>query len=82
MTELKKPLKSAIMSELVQEWYAEFVKVEQQELFDILLAANYLDVKPLLDLASATVASMIKDKTIEEIRETFKKPEGAAAESS
>lgn len=35
------------------------------------MAANYLDIKPLLDLTCATVASMIKGKTPEEIRKTF-----------
>ncbi|RHY26913.1 hypothetical protein DYB32_007166 [Aphanomyces invadans] len=34
-------------------------------------AANYMDIKSLLDLACAKVASMIKGKTPQEIRETF-----------
>lgn len=37
----------------------------------LILAANYMDIKPLLDLTCATVASMIKGKTPEEIRKTF-----------
>jgi S-phase kinase-associated protein 1 len=65
------PLKSANMSEVVQEWYAGFVAVEQEILFELLLAANYMNIKPLLDLTCTTVASMIKDKTPEEIRKTF-----------
>nr|KAJ3418559.1 hypothetical protein HK105_008165 [Polyrhizophydium stewartii] len=40
-------------------------------LFDIILAANYLDMKGLLDLGCKTVAGMIKGKTIEEIRKQF-----------
>jgi len=71
MTEIEKPLKSAIMSEVVQKWYADFVNVEQVLLFELILAANYMDIKPLLDLTCATVASMIKGKTPEEIRQTF-----------
>jgi S-phase kinase-associated protein 1 len=34
----------------VSEWDAAFVKVDNEHLFEIILAANYLDIKPLLDL--------------------------------
>ncbi|GAU37930.1 hypothetical protein TSUD_269450 [Trifolium subterraneum] len=49
----------------------EFVKVDQATLFDLILAANYLDIKGLLDLTCKTVADMIKGKTPEQIRATF-----------
>ena len=49
----------------------EFVKVDQETLFAVILASNYLDIKPLLDLTCKTVADMIKGKTPEEIRQTF-----------
>ena len=39
--------------------------------FEIILAANYMDIKSLLELASSKVASIIKGKTPEEIRKTF-----------
>jgi S-phase kinase-associated protein 1 len=71
MTEIEKPLKSGNMAEVVQKWYADYVNVEQAILFELILAANYMDIKPLLDLTCATVASMIKGKTPEEIRKTF-----------
>eukprot|EP00979_Chaetoceros_neogracilis_P013708 scaffold4020_cov234-Chaetoceros_neogracile.AAC.9 len=71
MNEIEKPLKSSEMSEVVQRWYADFVNVEQPVLFELILAANFMDIKPLLDLTCATVASMIKGKTPEEIRRTF-----------
>jgi S-phase kinase-associated protein 1 len=71
MTEIEKPLKSQIMADVVQKWYADFVELEQVLLFELILAANYMDIKPLLDLTCATVASMIKGKSPDDIRSTF-----------
>ena len=71
MAEIEKPLKSANMHEVVVEWDANFVDIEQELLFELILAANYMDIKSLLDLTCAKVASMIKGKTPEEIRKTF-----------
>ena len=64
MTEIEKPLKSQNMADVVQKWYADFVDLEQVLLFELILAANFMDIKPLLDLTCATVASMIKGKTV------------------
>lgn len=58
--DIQKPLKSNDMREVVCEWDAEFVSVEQEMLFELILAANYMDIKSLLDLTCAKVASMIK----------------------
>ncbi|XP_050364779.1 SKP1-like protein 1A [Argentina anserina] len=55
----------------LKTWDQEFVKVDQATLFDLILAANYLNIKNLLDLTCQTVADMIKGKTPEEIRKTF-----------
>lgn len=52
-------------------WYIEYTKIGQSQLFSLILAANYLDIKPLLDLTCKTVANMIKGKTPEEIRAVF-----------
>ncbi|OMO74521.1 SKP1 component [Corchorus capsularis] len=49
----------------------DFLKVDQNTLFDLILAANYLNIKGLLDLTCQNVADMIKGKTPEEIRTTF-----------
>lgn len=55
----------------IPEWDVSFFKVDQGTLFELLLAANYLDMKGLLDVTCKTIANMIKGKTIEEIRKTF-----------
>ena len=33
-------------------------------LFEVVMAANYLDIKPLLELSCAKVASLIKGKSV------------------
>ncbi|KAG6498322.1 SKP1-like protein 11 [Zingiber officinale] len=49
-------------------WDKEFVKLDPSSLYDLFIAANYLDVKGLVDFIAETVADMIKGKEPEEIR--------------
>ncbi|XP_010029647.1 SKP1-like protein 1B isoform X1 [Eucalyptus grandis] len=60
-----------VNDEELKTWDVDFVKVDQATLFDLILSANYLNIKSLLDLTCQTVADMIKGKTPEEIRKTF-----------
>ncbi|VEL23905.1 unnamed protein product [Protopolystoma xenopodis] len=55
----------------IPSWDQEFLRVDQGTLFELILAANYLDIRGLLDVCCKSVASMIKGKTPEEIRKTF-----------
>jgi len=55
----------------IDEWDQKFMQVDQEMLFEIILAANYMDIKQLLDVGCKTVANMIKGKSPEEIRKTF-----------
>ena len=41
------------------------------EIFEIVLAANYLHIVSLMELACAKIASLIKGKSTDEIRKTF-----------
>lgn len=70
--EIPKPLKSSNLAEIVSEFDCKFIDLDDLEaIFDIIMAANYLDIKSLLDLSCAKIATLIRGKTPEEIRKTF-----------
>ena len=70
--DIERPLRSNDLADHTTEYYTEFVEMPRDRLEDLLLAANYLDIKPLLELCCAKFATYLKGKTIEEIREEFK----------
>ncbi|KAG2356651.1 Skp1 family, dimerization domain-containing protein [Suillus spraguei] len=55
----------------IGEWDQEFMTVDHKMLFDIIIAANYLNIKSLLELGCKVVANLIKGKTPDEIRRLF-----------
>ncbi|OWM68226.1 SKP1-like protein 1A [Punica granatum] len=68
----KKHVEASSSSEdVLKAWDANFVQVDQETLFDLTMAANYLSIQSLLDLTCQTVADMIKGKSTEEIRRIF-----------
>ena len=69
--EIERPLASQNYQDCVESWDFEFINIELDTIFEIILAANYMDIKPLLELASSKIASIIKGKTPEEIRKIF-----------
>ena len=70
--DIPKPLPSANLLEVTDEWDVNFINsIDLDTTFDIINAANYMDIKSLLDLACAKVASVMKNKTAEEIRNMF-----------
>ncbi len=69
--EIERPLPSNNFKECVNEWDYNFIDMDLQLIFEIILGANYMDIKPLLELSSAKVASIIKGKNTEEIRKIF-----------
>jgi S-phase kinase-associated protein 1 len=69
---IPRPLRTPLLADSVPKRYADFVDgLDQDMIFELILAANYLDMTPLLELTCATVAAMIKGKTPEEIRRQF-----------
>ena len=69
--QIERPLPSQKFDECVEPWDFKYIDVDLELIFELILGANYMDIKPLLELASAKVASIIKGKTTEEIRKTF-----------
>lgn len=55
----------------IDEWDKQFLNVDQEMLYEIILAANYLNIRPLLTSGCKRVAEMIRGKSPDEIRKTF-----------
>jgi len=72
LPKIDKPLKSANISECVKDgWYLKFIDMEPDDACKLVVAANYMDVKPLLELACVRIACWIKDKPFDQIKKTF-----------
>merc|ERR1719336_2543556 len=68
--EIAKPIRSVKMEKIVEdEWDATYInKQPKRMIFQIILGANYMDIKSLLHLGCAKIATMIKGKSPEEIK--------------
>ena len=70
--DIPKPMPSANLSEIIDEWDVKFINgIELDSVFDLINAANYMDIPSLLDLSCAKIASLLKGKTAQEIRTMF-----------
>eukprot|EP01062_Namystynia_karyoxenos_P030867 TRINITY_DN22966_c0_g1_i1.p2 TRINITY_DN22966_c0_g1~~TRINITY_DN22966_c0_g1_i1.p2 ORF type:complete len:170 (+),score=72.99 TRINITY_DN22966_c0_g1_i1:88-597(+) len=69
--ELERPLKQNLF-EILQPWDAKFIQPHNEQfVFELIMGANFLNVRDLLELACARVAEWVKEKSVEEIREMF-----------
>merc|ERR1719186_1245627 len=68
--EIAKPIQSVKMEKIVEdEWDAKFINgMSKRTIFQVILGANYMDIKSLLHLGCAKIATMIKGKSPEEIK--------------
>ena len=61
------------MKDVVEDqWDAEFIDTigdDRQQLYDLVMAANYMDIPSLLHLGCAKVASLIKGQPLEKIKD-------------
>jgi len=58
----------------ISPWDQGFMNVDKELLFCIILAANYMDIRGLLDLGCKTLANIIKSKQPEDIAAEFRMP--------
>ncbi|XP_017157062.1 S-phase kinase-associated protein 1-like [Drosophila miranda] len=59
-------------------WDNEFLKVDQDTIFELMLAANYMDIKGLRHLTAKHMTNMIKGKIPEQIRQNLHIPHSQA----
>merc|ERR1712048_1122472 len=68
--DIAKPIRSIKMEKIVEDEYdAKFINAQsKRNIFQIILGANYMDIKSLLHLGCAKIATLIKGKSPEEIK--------------
>ena len=70
--QIKKPIKNNRLEECADKWDVDFLGDDNDVILSLLLAANYMDIEPLLALASAIIACSLKGTTTEKVRKEFK----------
>ena len=55
----------------ISSWDESFFHVDPTTMFELILAANYLEIKDLMDVSTKKVAESIKGKSTEEIQKVF-----------
>ncbi|XP_055816840.1 SKP1-like protein 1 [Solanum dulcamara] len=56
----------------LKEFDEQFVSVDWEELFDIIMAANYLNINELMELCCQSAADRLKNKSVRAVREMLK----------
>ena len=69
--EIEKPLRSNDMKDVTTEWYANFMNLNDSDVQDMIISANFMDIKCLLVLACAKMGSIIRGLSIPEFRKRF-----------
>jgi len=69
---IPRPLTTDNLGDHVDEFDAAFVDVDVEVLYELISAANYLDITSMLNLCCSKLASLMKGKKIEEVRQTLR----------
>eukprot|EP00036_Acanthoecidae_sp_10tr_P011963 CAMPEP_0182915650 /NCGR_PEP_ID=MMETSP0105_2-20130417/455_1 /TAXON_ID=81532 ORGANISM="Acanthoeca-like sp., Strain 10tr" /NCGR_SAMPLE_ID=MMETSP0105_2 /ASSEMBLY_ACC=CAM_ASM_000205 /LENGTH=181 /DNA_ID=CAMNT_0025052529 /DNA_START=87 /DNA_END=632 /DNA_ORIENTATION=+ len=70
-TELTPEEETELREQPITGWDKDFIDVPLATLFHMILAANFLDIKSMLNLTCKGVAEMIKGKSPDEIKKIF-----------
>ena len=69
---IPKPLPSENIEKTIPKWYYDFINnMCIDDAFSVIKAANFLEISELLELSCAMIASIIRGKSVDEIREKF-----------
>ena len=69
--EISQPLPKKDFIDCVDNWDYDYININKEKIFEIMLAANFMDIQPLLDLTCAKIAAEIRGKNEEDIRRVF-----------
>lgn len=73
LPEIPRPVPTERLHDCMPKWFADFINLPNlEDVYDLIAAANYLDVPALVELGCAKVGSLMKNKTIPELRQMFK----------
>jgi S-phase kinase-associated protein 1 len=77
MTEITTPLDGDTLQEIIkQDWYRRFIEtIDLSMVFQLVTAANYLNIKSLLDLAILRVSIELMGKPVDEIHKILNIPQ-------
>ena len=73
MPEIEKPVPTDRLEDCVPLWFAKFIALNNlDDIYDVIAAANYMRVNNLVELGCAKIGSLMKNKTIPEMRKMFR----------
>ena len=70
--EIRQPLPKKDFKNIVDIWDYNFIDLQNETIFEIMLSANFMDIRPLLNLTCAKIASEITGKNELQIKDLFK----------
>ncbi len=72
VTKIRKPINSSNMIENCDEWSANFIdNLDINQIGDIAVAANFMEIPPLVELSCCKIASMCYGRTDEQMMKEF-----------